>query len=158
MALANESRIQYLISRFQKSIFALVLHLVGGDPNAAYDVTVSAFVKVLKAGPLFEDNAFFLKLVGAAIEQSRGVHLMPVADDIAFGDFPAERRKLLQIMKTALLTLPFEAKVPLLLRDQMHLPYQAIGAVMKMSEKDARLKTNEARGQMRKKIEELMKA
>ena len=43
----EEERIQKYIARYQKEIFTLVLYLVGGDKNVAYEVTVAVFTKVL---------------------------------------------------------------------------------------------------------------
>lgn len=158
MTAHSETSIKYLITLYQQGIFALVMYLIGGEKNTAYNVTVAAFVKAFQSSPsLDNEDAFLIKLAAAAVEMSRDVKVPPADDNADFINLPPEKRRSLNIAKTALGALPFEARVYLLLRDQMHLPYAAIASITGKPDKASRIQTTEARGQLREKLEEVLR-
>lgn len=102
MTLQNEKNIADLITRFQQSIFSLVLSLIGGDKNTAYDIAAASFVKTIQATSLFgKENRFFVKLAATAIEQSRNVKAMLAFDESDFPDLPSEKRQSLRLTRAA---------------------------------------------------------
>jgi DNA-directed RNA polymerase specialized sigma24 family protein len=156
MALQNEAKIDFLINRYQRSIFSLILNLIGGDKNAAYDIAVASFVQASQNCSLDATDAFFCKLAAAALEKCRAAEVVPVADATDFRELPVEKRKILQITRNALYSLPFETKALLLLRDQLRLPYRVISTILKVPEKNVRVAMNSARADLRKQIEEIL--
>lgn len=155
----NEARIEFLITQYQQRVFSLVLSLIGGDKTMAYDITVSCFIETIRTTPLFwvkKEDIFLIKLAAIAVKKCRDIKPMPFIDEVDFVDLPLIKRKSLQLMRRALSALPFDEKVLLLLRDQIHLSYQEIAAVFRMSEKDIKIQMSEVRSQLRKKMEEVL--
>lgn len=157
MLYQDEESLKPLISRYQQRIFALVLYLIGGDRDKAYDIAASSFVETIRTTPSpWERDIFLARLAGAAIERSRDVKIIPSFDESNFVDLPPGERESLRIVKIALQKVPFNTKSLLLLRNQLHLPYKEISAILRISEKSVRVQTTQARIQLRKKIEEAL--
>jgi len=154
----DDTKIHGLVSRYQQSIFSLVMYLIGGDKNTAYDVTVQAFVQAFQATPFLQkEDAFLIKLTAAAIHQSQVTEAMPANDDADFVLLPPEKIKVLQVTKKALSLLPFNSKVFLLLRDQLHFPYHLTSVILRTPEKVVRIETSQSRQELREKIEEVLR-
>ena len=60
------------------------------------------------------------------------------------------------MVRKALYSLPFDTKALLLLRDQLHLSYKGIAAVLHVPESKAKIRTTQARSELRQKIEEVL--
>ncbi|RKY36476.1 MAG: hypothetical protein DRP78_03490 [Candidatus Omnitrophota bacterium] len=155
--LDNEVVVKSLVEQYQQRIFALVLYLNGDNFDQAYDITVSSFVKAFSSGCFLKNKSFFLiRLIRAAIKRSRDAKIIPFLDDANFADLPPEKRNSLFMVKKALQTLTFKEKIFLLLRDQFHLCYKDISAILKMPESDVRVQTVCARIHLREKVEEVL--
>jgi DNA-directed RNA polymerase specialized sigma24 family protein len=158
MTLQNEASIRSLITRYQQRVFALSLYLVGGDKNAAYEITVVSFTRAIqKAFPFAKEENFLVRLLATVIEQSRQTEAIPLEEDSVFSTLPPVKQNTLRVTKKALIALFFDQKVRLLLRDQLHFPYAIIAPVLKISEKNARIQITQARGQFREKVEEVLR-
>jgi DNA-directed RNA polymerase specialized sigma24 family protein len=157
MSQQDEGCIKLLINRYEKKIFALVLSLIGGNKDKAYDIATSSFAEALPlVSPLDNRETSLSKIAGIAFEKCRQSATVPSFDAPFVLDLPPEQKELLRIVNTALQALPFETKASLLLRDQIHLPYRNISGIMQTSENATRVMITKARIELRKKIEELL--
>ena len=160
MPYQDEESLKLLIHRYEQKIYALVLYLIGGNRDKAYDIAAASFIEAIRSNPFVEkerDEIFLISLIGAAVQKSRDVKVMPSIDESDLMDITSEERKSLRIVKIALQKLPFNTKALLLLRDQLHIPYRGIATILRITEKDARIQTTEARTQLRKNIEKELK-
>ena len=154
----DEESLKLLIQRYEQRIFALVLYLIGGDCDKAYDVTASIFEEAIRTKTFSEKGDIFLaRLADIAIQMSREVKAVPSSDEPDLIGLSAEEKKTLGIIKSALQRLPFEMRALLLLRDQLHLSYKDIATVFRTSERKAKIQTTQSRLKLRKKIEEVLK-
>ena len=112
----EEERIQKRIARYQQGIFALALYLIGGDKNAAYDITVSAFTKALPIvnSLTFDEETFLIRLVSEAVAQIRKARVMPAYDGSDFTHLSGEKQKVLETTRKALMALGLEDKITLI--------------------------------------------
>ncbi|MCK5259840.1 MAG: hypothetical protein KAJ70_02140 [Candidatus Omnitrophica bacterium] len=153
----SEDILELFIARHQKSIFALALYLIGGDRDKAYDITVSSFVKVMRPMTLLQEkNAFLVQLAKATVAQCRNTKILPSFSESDFSNLSSGEKESLRIVKTALQRLPFDIKVPVLLRDQLHFSYPDISLVMDISERNARIQTIQAHSRLRSQITDIM--
>lgn len=153
----DEESLKVLISPYQQRIFALVLCLTGENRDKAYDIAVSSFVEAIRTTPLLEKDSFLARIAGIAIKKSRDIKIMPSYNESDFMNIPPEQRESLRIVKIALHSLPFDLKILLLLRDQLHLAYKYIAGILRISERNTKIRTTQARIQLRKKIEEVLR-
>jgi DNA-directed RNA polymerase specialized sigma24 family protein len=155
----NKPFIKALISRHDKKIFALALYLSGGDKDKAYTIAVSAFAQTLRGiSPLEKDETIFNTLLKSVVDKTRETKTI-VTQEAAGQDFatlPSFERESLRMMKLSLQKIPFEKRAILLLRDQLHLSYQRIAGILKISAPDAKVKTNDARIELRETMKELL--
>lgn len=157
MLYQDEEILKALISRYQQKVFALVLYLIGGDRDKTYEVTSSSFAEAINTRSYLDrEDTFLTSVANIAIKNSREIKAMPSLNGIELMHLSDEEKKLLRIVQTALQTLSFEAKTLLLLRDQLHLPYKDISAMMGISENNARVQMEQTRSNLRKKIEEIL--
>ena len=153
----NEETLKSLISRYQQKILAFALYLIGGDRDKAYEVAASSFAEAIRKGySLEKGDVFFIRVISVVFGKSRDIKTMPNLDEIDSMDSSAEEKRSLHIVQTALVKLSFETKALLLLRDQLHLPYKDISAIVGISENNARVQIEEARFSLRKEIEEIL--
>jgi DNA-directed RNA polymerase specialized sigma24 family protein len=157
MLYQDEKSLKLLISRYQRRVFALILYLIGGDRDKAYEVAASSFAEAInRSSSLEKEDVFFNAVVSIAIENSRSIKSVPTLEQIDVMDFSAAEKKSLSIIQTALQTLSLDAKALLLLRDQLHLPRKDISTMMSISENNARVQIEQARSSLRRKIEEIL--
>lgn len=150
----DENTLKLFISRHQQDIFALALYLVGGDRDKAYDITVSSFVK---AAPFPEQgDAFLVNLARATIEECRNIKVIPFSKDPGSTNLSPGEKESLRIVRAGLQLLPFDVKVLVLLRGQMHLSYKDISIVLGTSKHVAKIQTIQAHSQFREKITDVI--
>ncbi|MFH1189366.1 MAG: sigma factor-like helix-turn-helix DNA-binding protein [Candidatus Omnitrophota bacterium] len=153
----DDSSLRSAVELHQRKVFALAVHLIGGDKDKAYDIASGVFVDTLRASfPLDTDNSLLIGLIRRTIEKCRDVKVVPSLDDSGFEGLSAEKRGSLRMIRASLQSLPFEVRTLLLLRDQVHLPYKHISSVLGISENDARIQTTQARVKLRKAVEEVI--
>lgn len=146
-----------LIERYLQRIFGLVIYLVWGNLDHAYDITVSSFIEAFCLTPSLEKEEVFLtNLANAAIEKCRNTKVIPSYDESDFIDLPHYKKAALLITKQAFDELAFDSKALLLLRDQLHLAYQDIAGVFNSSESEVKIKTTHARIKLRDGIKEIL--
>jgi len=154
----NKEYLAELIRRYEQRIFALALYLTGGDRDKAYDVAAASFAEAISRCPLpRQETRFLTDLARAVVQKSRGLKLIPFPDEIDFINLSAEERGSLLMTKRAFQKLSFSEKALLLLRDQLHLPYKNIAAVLGISVRNIRGKTSQVRLKLRSKIEEVLR-
>jgi len=154
----DTARCNNLVERYQQRIFALALYLLGGDRDKAYALAASGFAEALRpSSPLESKETFLARAAAAVVEKCRTIKTIPSSDDADLAELPPQKRAPLRLVRTALLALPFETRAPLLLRDQLHLSYKGIAAALALSEADARAAVPRSRGELRKKIEEVLR-
>ncbi|MFC1621344.1 RNA polymerase sigma factor [Candidatus Omnitrophota bacterium] len=155
--MADESILKTQIERYQQKIFALVLYLIGGNQDKAYDITVSSFVKVLRVMSSIEKEDIFLTAVAAvAIEKSRNAKVVPSFKESDLENFPLVKRQSLSLLRRSFQSLSFETRTMLLLRDQMHLSHKNIAAILHVSESTARSQITQARVVLRDKVKDIL--
>jgi DNA-directed RNA polymerase specialized sigma subunit, sigma24 homolog len=153
----DDNSLKLVVERHQKSLFALVVYLIGGDKNKAYAIAAAVFAETLRsASPLDTDSALLARLAHGAIEKCRDVTAVPSFDDSDFTGSPPVKIGSLRMIRKSLQSLPFDSKALLLLRDQMHLSYNDIAHVLGISENDARLRMTQTRAKLRKAVEEVV--
>jgi DNA-directed RNA polymerase specialized sigma24 family protein len=103
-----------------------------------------------------QEEALMIRLIGIAVEKCRNIKTIPTFDVIEFLAITSAEKEPLRIVLKALQRLDFKLKVPLLLRFQLNLSYSDIGTVIRTSDSNARIKTNQARVQLDKEIERIL--
>lgn len=158
MPLPEEGPVKDFIDIYQRDIFALALSLVGGNRDAAYDLTVASFVKVLPGfSPLEKEDRIFCRLVRAVLATGEDVKVIPSRGETEFSGLPAEKRQSLQFVRQALQKLSWATRARILLRDQMHLSYQTIAAIERISPRKAKIQVIEARAALRSSLDEILR-
>ena len=156
----DESALKSLVDRHQKSAFAAAFYWVSGNRNAAYDITVSAFIDVLNGVPsaqALEGKSLLPLILRDILGKCRAVKSAAAPPmDMAAED--VGQNQSLKIMQNALFALAFEDRTLLLLRDQAHLSYEDIAQIMGLSVKDAKFRMLHARNQFRDKITEILQS
>jgi DNA-directed RNA polymerase specialized sigma24 family protein len=154
---SEETHLKLLIERHLQKIFGLVIHLVWGNSNGAYDITVSGFVEALCLTLPFEkDEVFLAKLAGIAIEKCRNTKAIPSSEESDFIDLPCHKKAALLITKEVFYNLPFDDKALLLLRDQLHFAYRDIANIFNSSESEVKIRITHIRIKLRDGIKEIL--
>lgn len=146
----EEQAFRQLISRYQQSVFGVVCYLGACDQNRAYELTVTSFVEAVHAIQASGNTRSFLRtLLPTVIEKARDLKPSPTFEAPNVPGLPPEQHQLLRVVKQVLLALPFEARLLLLLRDQMGLRYEDIASIVGSSTQEARSNMIRARAQLR---------
>jgi len=154
---SHEIAHEALIHRYGRNIYALVLNLIGGDRDKAFELAAVSLSEAAGAGCSPADaDAFVTAAAARAVVKGRAVQAVPVLDDPGLVTRSPEDKAALRLIKQILFSLPFGTRALLLLRDQMHLPYKNIGTILGVTETDARMQTTQARAEFRKKMKELL--
>jgi len=143
------------MARFEQRIYAMVLYLVCGNRDVAYEIVVSTFVEVLRGVSEYKDKEVLLaRLAAVALQKCRMQKTEPVVIETSnFEDRTITQGEFLNRIRQALQSLPFEIKALLILRDQVHLPHAKISAILDVPEKKIRQQVSQARSQLRNQIE-----
>ena len=153
----EEQALKRLIDRYRQHVFGLVLYLGACDRNRAYELTVASFVEAIHAIQASGNTRAFLRtLLPTVIEKARDLKPSPTFEAPNVPGLPPEQQQLLRVVKQALLALPFEARLLLLLRDQMGLRYEDIASIVGSSTKEVRSNMIRARAQLRDKTKEML--
>lgn len=153
----QDKSLKLLISRYKQKVFALVLCLIGGDQDITYDVAASSFAEAIRRRLSPENEDIFLaRVVSIAIKNSRSIKTIPTFAHIDMRNLPAEEKKSLRVIQTALQALPFDARALLLLRDQLHFSCKDISAIIDIPENNVRVRIEQVRSSLRRKIEEIL--
>ena len=153
----EEGRLKSAIERYQQKIFALVLYLAGGNSNQAYDITADSFAEAFLADPsLAKEESLLANIAGIAIEKCRNTKIMPSSDDPVLIDLPPHKRSLLLITKKSLQLLPIDDQLLLILRDQLHLPYKNIAAILHLAEGNIKIQISQVRVNLRDAIKGML--
>lgn len=143
-----------VINRYLKKIYPLVYYLIGNDSDKAYQITTSSYVEAFMTLRSIENESeIIVNLVQEAIKQSHSVESMPSSKVPPFKNVPPEKVQILHILSNALQAMTFKDRALLLLRDQLHLSFKNIATVLGISQGDARSHINQARIEIRKKVE-----
>ena len=165
-----------LVERYQQAAYTLALRMVG-DTDRAADITQDAFFSAFRAIASFRGTSFrawLLRIVSNACYdywRARGRHpsvsLQALTegdpeDDSAGGPLPAAliatadepeplalRAELVEALQDALLRLPPEQRLALVLSDVQGLAYDEIAQVMQTSLGTVKSRISRARGHMR---------
>ncbi|GEM_PF-7030951 len=133
----DERSLKALLEPYLDKIFAFALHLNAGDEERAYQVTISAFVEILSVPSRKEK--FLPALARKTLTQSRKFQNPPPGKSSGG-------------LKSALLSLDFETRALLLLRDHTSLTYEEISRLLQISKKSVRIKIIQARELLKEKI------
>ena len=145
-----------LVERHQQRVFALASCLAGCDRDTAYQITVESFVEVLRVEAAVGDPPLFHRLLARVIEHSRAAASSPVFESPRVPGLSPQQQELLRLVRQSLLAMPFESRVPLLLRDQLGLPYEEIAVLVGRTPQQAKTDTLAARRQLREQLRETL--
>lgn len=165
-----------LVERHQESAYALALRMLG-DPDAAADVTQDAFLSAFRAVGSFRGTSFrawLLRIVSNACYdtwrararkpatsleglmagdagEERGGGTLPeaMADERWEPERVVLRVEVVEAIQRALLELPAEQRLALVLSDVQGLAYEEIAEVMQTSLGTVKSRISRARGHMR---------
>jgi len=150
----NDETLRPVINRYLRKIYPLVYYLIGNDSDKAYQIVASSYVEAfMSLRSLDDEDDIIVTLVQEAIKQSHAAEIMPSSSAPPFKDVPPEKIKILHILSNALQAMTFKDRALLLLRDQLHLSYQNVASILSISQTDARSHINQARLEIRKKVE-----
>ena len=153
----NDEVLKYIVNRYLPKIYALVFYLIGNDSDKAYQVVASSSVETfMSLKTLDDENEIIVTLVHEVVKQSHSVEIMPSNKEPPFKDVSPQRIMILNILSNALQAMSFKDRALLLLRDQLHLSYKNIATVLGISQSDARSHINQARIEIRKKVEKAL--
>jgi len=153
----NDEALKPVINRYLPKIYPLVYYLIGNDSDKAYQITTSSYVEAFMTLRSVEDeNEVIVNIVQEAIKQSHSVEIMPSTKVPPFKDVPPPKVQILHILSNALQAMSFKDRALLLLRDPLHLSYKNIATVLGISQSDARSHNNQARIEIRKKVEKAL--
>lgn len=156
-AKGEESAVKQILERYEPKIFGGVLCLAACDRNAAYELTAASFAEALRVLPQAGARQSFVRtLLPGVIRRTRAVKASPRFEPPQVPGLAPERLQLLRLVKQALLALPFEARLLLVLRDLWHLRYEDIAVLTELPAKQARADTLQARQQLRDKTKEAL--
>lgn len=150
----DESSLKTLVERYRHKAFNFVFYLSGCDRDTTYGITVEAFVQASRRIFSNASGHFFTEVLRYAVELCQRTHPTFFEDASLFLNIPPSSRAMLRVVQEALGALSFEHRSFLLLRDQLYLPYEEISLVLDLSVKETRLRTVQARFQLRNQVEE----
>jgi len=143
-----------LISRYQDKLFSFTIYLTGCDPNTAYEITADCFTETLAELKSNSKGDLSALLFKRAIHKCRGTNAALFFDPIQYIRAEESRKMILRAAKNALMSLPFDQRVILLLRDQANLSYGEIASIINISMQDIKIMAGMVKNQFREKIEE----
>jgi DNA-directed RNA polymerase specialized sigma24 family protein len=145
--------LQRLAGRYRKPVFGFVLSLLGCGRNDAREMTIGALSSAFQSLPGAPRGAsVWRQVLPPLLSRCRSWTGQPEAglpEGLAAGP---EQRALLHLIRQAVLSLPFDARAAVLLRDQLHIPYDDIGAVVRADAKQARADVTGARTRLREQL------
>ena len=147
-AIGNEDVLRPLIERSLRPLFGFSLCYAAYSREQAFRITVSSFVKALRSRS-GQDGTFVEALFREALAECGRTTPAGVSDLAPFGDLPAPQQPSLKIVREALVQLAPHEKAVLLLRDQCHLPFERISAILGTGVREARLACLAARERLR---------
>lgn len=152
----DESQLNPLISRHLRPLFGFVLSFSPYSREQAFRISVAAFSKTLSEPGLSSERQFEERLFRHVLSECDGTPATGAPGLSAFGEMHAAQRQSLAMVREALVALPANDKALLLLRDQCHLPFEQIGAVLGMDARHARANCLAAREKLRAGVQQML--
>lgn len=150
----DEDALQILTEEYHGPVYSLLVNLLAGHRDQAYELTVTAFKKTLKE-PLPHESEIpvLTELAASALAAARSVQVIPSVFPEGSG---ASEGKLTPFLKEALAMLPFDTRALILLRDMLHFSEQEIVFLLPFTRGKIRIELETARLGLRKKMEALL--
>lgn len=158
-ALAGDAyALRTLLSRYARPVFSYILNLSDCARDTAYEKSAALLAERLVARRPEDSEWFLIDCLRSAIEAARALPARAAFDPPSGADaLTPERAASRRFLKEALEQLTFEDKSFLLLRDQLCLPYAAIGRIHGVGERDARMRVERARLSLRDSLELILR-
>ena len=119
------------MERYQKLLFGFLLSYAPLSREQAFRITADSFIKSFQEDPPDPHDGYFLESVFRQAIKACEVHIPAGAPDvIPLENVPAPKEGSLKIVRKAVFHLSPGDKAIILLRDQCHLPFEHIAAVM----------------------------
>lgn len=151
--LEDENALRGLILRHQRKILALALYSTGCDLDKAYEIAVSAFVSTIRSQPALRGKMSLLRmLIRFALDEVYRFEGILSSEPVVPSTGSPAKDEVRRAVREALLALPLEVRVHLVLRDQMNLPYEDIAAILKIPQHNAKTLVVRGRIQLRDKV------
>ena len=143
-----------LIAQYQNRVFSFAIYLSGCDPNTAYEITADSFAEALAEFKPAAKGDLSVSLFKRAIHKCRDAKAVLFFDPMKYVNAQLPKMNILRAAHNALVSLPFDQKAVLLLRDQANLTYGEIAAILNISLQDVKVSTGTVKNLFREKIEE----
>lgn len=141
---------RHLIESYQQPALAFATYLTGTDRDRAYEVTSASFVDGIRAEcTMGQPEPFLLVVLRIVLAKCREKLPGPSGNLPEIAASSPERSVMLRWVQQGLLALPLDARVPLLLRDQLTLSYEEIARVLGVPTTAVKSQVIQARVQLR---------
>ena len=153
----DETALTSLIKLYQQKVFVLALYTSGCDANKAYEITASSFVSAIRKSPSFFGKTPFLRaVIRFAIDSAQNFNTLLAPSQMDSSEPSAVKKEIHRVVRRALLALPLEVRLILLLRDQLNLSYEDVSSILKISQEQVKMKLDNARAQLRQQVETMV--
>ncbi|MCM8787612.1 MAG: hypothetical protein NC935_06115 [Candidatus Omnitrophica bacterium] len=130
----DDKIVEKFILDYHKKVYSLIVYLIKGDQNKAYDICVDSFVEAFNLRSLPNEKVFFIKLLKIAIQKSRNIKTIPSKEVLnSIAEIREYEKNILFTIFEALLKLDFEDRALLLLRYQLNLTNEEISKILDLS-------------------------
>ena len=153
---ARERALAYAVQRHLKPVFTLALYLAKCNMATAYQVTLESFGEIVHHTLTDGEQALLRQLLQAVVRRCRGVTPTSFPADAEFFRLLEVKKDALPFVRQALFLLDFDSRALVLLRDQINVSYEDIGAILGLDPKKVKLETAAARVRLRDKMEEVL--
>ncbi len=157
-SVTEEAALKTLIARYVKLLFPLCLSWGSFSREQAFDITLTTFIQTIRDPQAKRDSPEFVEtLFRCLFAECAKVQATGPRDLTAFGKLPSLQQPSLLIVREALMSVSVEDRELLLLRDQCHLPFARIGAILRVGERQVRSNCLAARERFRLQVEKLLR-
>ncbi len=153
----SKSSIEMYISRSQQRVFAATLYLVGGNRETAFEIAADALAGAARSANVSDGYRDFLATaMRIAVSSARDADVMPAFSEEDLEDFSPEMKVILGVLRAALLKLSFDDRSLVLLRNQLHMPYDDMTGALGVPAKGIKAATSRAQANLRSEVEGLI--
>jgi len=168
----NIESFEQLISAYQKKVYNIALKIVGNHEDAS-EMAQEVFIKVFKSIGQFKEESSFSTWIyrittNVCLDEVRKsknkIKMLSIDEDLNVGEgeikrqfydssrlpeISAERNEMRKVLNQAILSLSFEHRIAVVMRDIQGFSYEEIAKTMKCPEGTVKSRINRARNELR---------